>query len=144
MQRRIRTLWVTALVVASCGGASKWEIACGCVPNSVAAGQELGITEYLDDGSIDPKLLVSKLDAYLLGRGAAVETIVAIRELGPFHDHACYEPMRETARCYYWLWDGGNGRRGIQVDIRGGCAGVEPRDCSISYKYVEERSDSDA
>ena len=138
MQRHTRTLWFIALLLASCGGASNWQLACGCMPNSSVAGQELGITTYLEDGSIDPKLLVAKLDEYLARRGVAVETLAAVRQLGPFHDQACYQPSLGTARCYYWLWDAPSKRRGIQADIKGWCVGVKPRSCSITYKYVEE------
>jgi hypothetical protein len=140
MRHRKGTWWLIALLVASCGGASKWDLACGCASNSSGAGQELGISTYQKDGSIDPVILVRSLDERLMRRGAAVELIVAVREFGPFHDHACYAPSLDSARCYYWLWTSGNQRRGIQVDINGGCVGVEPRSCAVTYKYVEEPS----
>ena len=108
MQRHHRTLWFSALLIASCGGAPNWQLACGCMPASNRAAQELGITSFLEDGSIDAKLLVTKLDEYFSRPRDATETLVAVRELGPFHSQSCYQVNLHLVRCYYWLFSPAN------------------------------------
>jgi hypothetical protein len=136
MRRYLRILWFSTLLVASCGGASKWQIACGCATVSNRAAWDLGINTFLDDGSIDADLLVAKLKENL-SRRTAIETFDAVRELGQFHDKACYLVNLKLVRCHYWMWEAASERRGIQVDITGDVAAV-PQDLTITYRYVEE------
>jgi hypothetical protein len=128
--------FVLVVVAAGCGGATHWQLACGCVSTSAAIGQELGITTYLEDGSIDPNLIVTKLREKVNTSGL-VATLEAVRAIGPAHNTKCYADSFDTVRCMYWFWNNDDGRRGLQVDIKARdfvVVGVEP----VSYRYFEE------
>jgi len=137
MLRHNRALWIAALLAAGCGGAAQWKLACGCVSASGAAGQELGVTTYEPDGSIDPKLVVTKLHEYFERRREVTSTLVAVRQLGALHDHTCYQHEHGLVRCFYWFWSNANARRGIQVDIEGDYWSPLKKEW-ITYKHIEE------
>jgi hypothetical protein len=137
--RRHRTLWTAILIVAGCTGATQWKLACGCISASGAAGMELGVTTYLEDGSIDPNLIVTKLHEHLERRTEITSTLVAVRAIGAMHDHVCYKHDNSLVRCLYWFWYSKSARRGIQVDIEGDYFSPS-KDEWISYRYVEEEA----